>query len=143
MTSVSSSTTINKPVETVFNVVTQPEIMKAMAPGILDVKLTPPGPMAMGSMLHYTSEYAGKKYESATQVSAYEPNKKWAFKTTGVPKPMEQVYVFEPAGAGTKLTISVELIPGSYPAAAEPMQIANWQKILAETGAKIKQFAEK
>jgi uncharacterized protein YndB with AHSA1/START domain len=143
MTSVSSSTTINQPVEKVFNFLTQVENQKNLQPGILDVKLTPPGPVAVGSLLHYTTEYAGKKYESAVQVSAYEPNKKWATKTTGVPKPVETVYVFEPAGSGTKLTISTELIPGSYPAMAEPTIKAQWQKTFDESCARIKQMVEK
>jgi hypothetical protein len=113
-----------------------------MQAGILDVKVTPPGPVAVGSLLHYTSEYAGKKYESAVQVSAYEPNKKWATKTT-TPKPMETVYAFEPAGGGTKLTISTELVPGSYPAMAEPTIKAQWQKTLDESCARIKKMVEK
>ncbi len=142
MTTVSSSTTINKPVETVFSFVTQPENTKTMTPGILEVKVTPPGAVALGSTLHYTSEYAGKKYESAVQVSAYEPNKKWATKTTGVPRPQETVYAFEPAGAGSKLTVSTELV-GGYPAAAEGTIKAQWQKTLDETCARIKQLVEK
>lgn len=139
---ISSSTTINKPVEAVFNLVTQPENAKNMQPGILDIKVTPPGPLAAGSMLHYTTEVMGRKYESAVQVSAYEPNKKWATKTTGVPRPMETVYAFEAAGAGTKLTISTELV-GGYPAAAEGTVKAQWQKTLDESCARIKQMAEK
>jgi ligand-binding SRPBCC domain-containing protein len=143
MTSVSSSTTINKPVEIVFNFLTQIENQKSLTPSILEAKLTPPGPVAVGSLFHYTTEYAGKKYESAVQVSAYEPNKKWATKTTGTPKPMETVYVFEPAGSGTKLTLSTELIPGSYPAMAEPTIKAQWQKTFDESCARIKQIVEK
>ena len=142
MTTISSSTTINKPVETVFNFVTQPENTKTLTPSILEVKVTPPGPLAVGSLLHYTSEYAGKKYESAVQISAYEPNKKWATKTTGVPRPQETVYAFEPAGAGSKLTVSTELV-GGYPAVAEGTIKAQWQKTLDETCAKIKQLVEK
>ena len=143
MTTVASSTIVNKPADQVFNFLTQVENPKNLQPGILAVKLTPPGPMATGSLVHYTSEYAGKKYESAMQVSAYEPNKKWATKTTGVPKPMETIYVFEAAGTGTKLTISTELIPGSFPAMAEPTIKAQWQKTLDESCARIKQMVEK
>lgn len=143
MTSVSSSTTINQPVEKVFNFLASADTPKAMQPSILEVKVTPPGPVALGSMFHYTSEYAGKKYESAVQVSAFEPNKKWATKTTGTPKPMETVYALEPAGSGTKLTISTELVPGSYPAMAEPTVKAQWQKTFNESCALIKQMVEK
>ena len=143
MTTVSSSTTINQPVEKVFSLITDPANQKALQPGILDVKITPPGPVAVGSLLHYTTEYAGKKYESAVQISAYEPNKKWATKTTGTPKPVETVYAFEPAGAGSKLTISTELIPGSFPAPAEGAIKAQWQKTFDETCSRLKQMAEK
>jgi Polyketide cyclase / dehydrase and lipid transport len=143
MTSVSSSTTINQPVEKVFSFVSDIESQMKMQPSILAVKVTPPGPVALGSLLHYTTEYAGKKYESAVQVSAYEPNKKWATKTTGVPKPMETMYVFEPAGSGTKVTVSTELVPGSYPAMAEPTIKAQWQKTFDETCAHLKQILEK
>jgi len=143
MTSVSSSTTINQPVEKVFSFVSDIENQMKMQPGILAVKVTPPGAVALGSTLHYTTEYAGKKYESAVQVSAYEPNKKWATKTTGVPKPVETVYAFEPAGAGTKMTISTELVPGSFPAAAEPAIKAQWQKTFDESCVRIKQMLEK
>ena len=143
MTSVSSSTTINQPVEKVFGMLTLAETQKNMQPGILDVKLTPPGAVALGSIYHYTSEYAGKKYESAVQVSAFEPNKKWATKTTGVPKPVETVYAFEPVGGGTKMTISTELVPGSFPAAAEPAIKAQWQKTFDESCVRIKQMVEK
>ena len=143
MTTVSSSTTINQPVEKVFSLIADPANMKNMQAGILDVRVTPPGPVAVGSQLHTTSEYAGKKYESAVQVSAYEPNKKWATKTTGTPKPMETVYAFEPAGAGTKVTVSTELIPGSFPAAAEGTIKAQWQKTFDATCQGLKQMAEK
>ena len=142
MTSVSYSTTINKPPEAVFNFVSQIDNQKNMSPSILEAKLTPPGPVALGSMFHYTTEVMGRKYESAVQVSAYEPGKKFALKTTGVPRPSETVYTFEPAGAGTKLTMSTELT-GGYPAAAEGTIKAQWAKSFEETCAKFKQILEK
>jgi uncharacterized protein YndB with AHSA1/START domain len=142
MTSVSSSTTINQPVDKVFNLVTSVDNHKAWQAGILEAKLTPPGPVAVGSIYHYTTEVMGRKYESQIQVSAYATNQKWSVKTTGVPRPMETVYLFEPAGNATKLTISVELV-GGYPAAAEGTVKQQWQKTLDEQTSRIKQQAEK
>ena len=77
------------------------------------------------------------------QVSAFEQNKKWAVKTTGVPKPVETVYLFEDAGGTTKLTISMELPAGAYPAMAEGMIKQQMQKTLQEQGERIKQFVER
>lgn len=76
MASVSSSITINQPVDKVFAYVTAVENHKAWQTGILEAKVTPEGPIAVGSTYHYTSEVMGRRYESQMQVSAYEPNKK-------------------------------------------------------------------
>src|SRR5690242_14648647 len=119
--SVTSTATINQPPEKVFNYVVSVENHKAWQASILDAKLTPPGPPALGSIYHYTTDVMGRKFDTQMQISGFEPNKKWAVKTTGVPRPVETVYAFEPAGAGTKLTISMDLAAGAYPAAAEGM----------------------
>jgi uncharacterized protein YndB with AHSA1/START domain len=142
MASVTSSVTINKPVDKVFSYVTMVENHKAWQAGILDAKLTPPGPVALGSIYHYTTEVMGRHMETQMQVSGYELNKKWAVKTTGVPRPVETVYLFDGAGTGTKLTISMEL-SGGYPAAAEAMVKQQMQKSLDEQGQRIKQMVEK
>ncbi len=142
MANVSSSITINRPVDKVFTYVTSVENHKAWQPGILEAKVTPAGPIAVGSTYHYTTEVMGRKMETQIQVSAFEQNKKWAVKTTGVPRPVETVYLFEAVGGATKLTISMELA-GGYPAAAEAMVKQQMQKNLDDQGNRIKQMVEK
>ncbi len=142
MASVSSSVTINQPVEKVFTYITDVANHKAWQAGIVDAKVTPAGPVALGSIYHYTSQVMGRNMETQLQVSAFEPNKKWNIKTTGVPNPVETVYQFEAAGNGTKLTISMELT-GGYPAAAEGMIKAQMQKTMDEQANRIKQITEK
>ena len=142
MASVSSSVSINQPVDKVFAYVTSVDNHKAWQAGILDAKLTPAGPVAVGSIYHYTTEVMGRKMETQLQVSAYEPNKKWSVKTAGVPRPVETAYLFDGAGNTTKLTISMELA-GGYPAAAEAMVKQQMQKSLDEQGRRIKQVVEK
>jgi len=142
MASVSSSVTINQPIDKVFSYVTSVGNHKAWQPGLLDAKITPAGPAAVGSIYHYTTEVMGRKIETQTQVSAYEQNKKWSIKTVGVPRPVETVYLFEGAGNSTKLTISMELA-GGYPAAAEAMVKQQMQKSLDDQGNRVKQMVEK
>jgi uncharacterized protein YndB with AHSA1/START domain len=142
MASASSSITINQPVSKVFSYVTAVENHTAWQPGIQSAQLTPPGPVGVGSVYHYTTEVMGKRYETQIQVSAFEPNKKWATKTVGVPRPVETVYVFEEAGNATHLTISMDLT-GGYPAAAEGMVKAQMQKAFDEQALRIKNILEK
>ena len=141
MATASAVTTINQPVEKVFSYVIAVENHKAWQAGILEAKVTPAGPIGVGSTYHYTSQVMGQKMVTQMQVSAFEPNKKWSIRTTGVPRPVETVYVFEPVGNTTKLTISMELT-GGYPAMAEAMVKQQMQKSLEEQGSRVKQMVE-
>ena len=102
MVSASASTVINQPVEKVFSYVTSVENHKAWQAGIVDARISPAGPAALGSTYTYTSEVLGRKLETAVQISRFEANKKWAIKTIGVPTPVETVYLFEGSGSTTK-----------------------------------------
>lgn len=133
MASVSSSITINQPVDKVFNYVTDANNHKAWQAGILEAKVTPDGPVGVGSTYQYTSEVLGRKMQTQLQVSAFEPNKQWSITTVGVPTPVTTVYRFEGEGSATKLTISMELT-GGYPAAAEAAVKQQMQKSLDEQG---------
>jgi len=142
MATLSSSITINQPVDKVFVFVTAVENHKAWQAGILDAKVTPDGPISVGSIYVYTTEVMGRKYESQMQVSSFEQNKKWAVKTIGVPRSVETVYLFEAAGNATNLTLSMEVPAGAYPAAAEGMIMQQMQKSLEDQNNRIKQMLE-
>ncbi len=142
MATVSSNHSINRAVDQVFAYVVAAENQKTWQPGILEAKVTPAGPIAVGSTYHYTTEVMGRRVETQLQVASFEQNKKWSVKTVGVPRPVETVYLFEGAGSATKLTISMELA-GGYPAAAEGMIKQQMQKSLDDQGRRIKQMVEK
>lgn len=142
MASVSSTTLINQPADKVFTYVTSVENHKAWQAGILEAKVTPDGPIAVGSIYHYTTQVMGRRMESQMKISALEPNKKWSVMTVGVPRPVETVYLFEAVGNTTKLTISMELA-GGYPAAAEGMVKQQMAKSLDEQCKLIKTMVEK
>jgi len=142
MASVSSVTTINQPVDKVFASVVSTDTQKAWQAGILEAKVTPNGPVTLGSVYHYTTEVMGRRMETQLQVSAFESNKKWGVKTTGVPRPVETVYAFESVGNATQLTISMDLT-GGFPAAAEAMVKQQMKKSLDDQGHRIKQMLEK
>ena len=141
MTTVSTSININQPADKVFDYMTNVENHKAWQAGILNASVTPPGPIGVGSTYHYTTEVMGRQMETHLEVTAYEKNKKWSVKTTGVPQSVEMVYLFEAVENNTKLTISTELA-GGYPAAAEGMVKQQTQKNFEEQCARIKQMVE-
>jgi uncharacterized protein YndB with AHSA1/START domain len=135
---ITHSVTINQPVEKVFNYVVDVANHKAWQAGIVNARVAPDGPVGVGSVYTYTTEVLGRKIDSQMQVSAFEPNRRWSVKTVG-PNPAETNYLFEPAGNGTNLTLSMELT-GGYPPMAEPMIKQQMEKSLAEQGNRIKQM---
>jgi uncharacterized membrane protein len=138
---VSSSTTINKPVDQVFDYITNVANHPSWQAGIQSARIAPEGPVSLGSVYTYTSEVMGRKMDTALQVTQFEPNKTWGISTTGMPNPVLTLYSFEDAGGVTKLTISMEL-SGGFPAAAEGMIKAQTEKSVAEQVARIKQIVE-
>lgn len=143
MAALSYSTTINQPVDKVFNYLITVENHKSWTPSLLEAKVTPAGPVGVGSIYAYTTDVMGRKYESQMQVTAFEPNKKWATKVIGIPNSVETVYDFEGSGTATKVTLSMDVPAGAYPAAAEGMIKQQMQKSLEDQANRIKQQLEK
>jgi uncharacterized protein YndB with AHSA1/START domain len=139
MATLTTTTTINQPVEKVFNYVVDASNHKAWQASIAEAEVTPAGPVGVGSTYVYTTEVMGQRIKSQMQVSAFEPNRTWAVRTVGVPNSVETVYAFAPVGEATQLTISMEVPAGAYPAAAEGMIKQQMQKSLEEQGARIRQ----
>lgn len=137
MPTITTSAVVNQPVDRVFAYVTDVANHPTWQAGIKEARLVPAGPVAVGSTYVYTTEVMGQKIQSQMQVSTFMANQIWAVKTVGVPNAVETVYRFEPAGSGTKLTISMEVPAGAYPAAVEGMVKQQMQKSLDEQAERI------
>ena len=141
MASVSSSTTISKPADQVFAHVIDVANHPKWQEGLQEAKVVPDGPIALGSIYHYTTNVMGRQMETRLEVTTFEQGKSWGVTTTGTPKPVEMLYTFEAEGDATKLTVSMELA-GGYPAAAEAAVKQQMQTTLDANAAKIKQAVE-
>src|SRR5574341_467844 len=142
MPTLSFSIVINAPAEKIFNYLIDIENHKARMPGLKAASLTPPGPVALGSIYSYTTEVMGRNYDSKLQVSAFEPNKVWATKTIGLPNSTETAYALEAAGGGTKMTVSMTVPAGAYPPAAEGAVMQQMEKSLREQANTLKATME-
>jgi len=48
----------------------------------------------------------GRRYETPTEVSAYEPNRRLSYRSTGDPVPTQMIFIFEEVLGGTRFTHS-------------------------------------
>lgn len=137
MPTLSTTTTIAQPIERVYAYVIDVANHPAWQAGIKEARVAPPGPVVLGSTYTYTTEVMGQRIQSQLQVSGLEPNRLWAVKTIGVPNAVETIYRFEPDGPGTRLTLSMEIPAGAYPAAVEGMIKQQMLKSLEEQAERI------
>ncbi len=96
------STLIHKPVKQVFDFISTPENDGRWQAGGLETKQTSQGPMGLGSTFQSASQDGGPPTENNFEVTAFKPERKFAFKS--VSTQMSTSYVFDAVEAGTRLT---------------------------------------
>jgi carbon monoxide dehydrogenase subunit G len=115
MANVETSISISKPVEKVFNFLTDLQNQKALNSSITDVVFS--GKVAVGTRYKIKGTVMGRTFESENEIVAIEPNKKFSVKTLAAPPASDvtNVYTLEKEGSGTKLSLSMDAIvfPGT------------------------------
>lgn len=66
-------------------------------------------------------KFLGQQYETPTEVTTYEPNRRLSYRGTGGPVPTEITFIFEEAPGKTRFTQSQEIEPGGFFRLAEPL----------------------
>ena len=115
MATVETSISINKPVETVFDFLTNLQNQKALNASITDVVYS--GKVGVGTRYKIKGTVMGRTFESENEIVAIEPNQKFSVKTLAAPPASDvtNVYTLEKEGSGTKLHLSMDAViyPGT------------------------------
>jgi uncharacterized protein YndB with AHSA1/START domain len=115
---------IDQPVEKVFNYVSNPvNLPEWQGPPtqIRDLQQTTPGELREGDRFTTVLQFLGRRYETPTEVSAYEPNRRLSYRGTGGPVATQMTFVFEEVRGGTRFTHSQEVEPGGFFGLAESL----------------------
>jgi len=107
MLKVEHSIVINKPVEQVWNFLTEFRNTPKWDIGVLETKQISEGPAGLGTTFQNIGPFLGRNSVREYKVTEYEPNKKVAVKLITQEKFIRQAevsYTFNPAKNGTKLT---------------------------------------
>jgi len=115
MATIETSISINKPVEKVFDFLTNLQNQKALNSSITDVVYS--GKVGVGTRYKIKGTVMGRTFESENEIVAIEPNKKFSVKTLAAPPASDvtNVYSLEQEGSGTKLHLSMDAVifPGT------------------------------
>jgi uncharacterized protein YndB with AHSA1/START domain len=121
MAKIEVSTVIDRPIEEVFAFVTDPEKMSLWMSDLVEAKQTSEGPVGVGTTASAVANPLGRRIESTQDVVEYEPNRKFAIKSTSGPVASEDQFTFESIGSGTKVTRVTEAELGGFFRLAEPL----------------------
>ncbi|MBE0682989.1 MAG: SRPBCC family protein [Anaerolineales bacterium] len=141
MLNVESSVVINKPLEEVFAFASNGENTTKWQGGVEEV--IPDGPPnVVGSRYTEVRKFMGQEMKSIMEVTAFEPNVKWAAKVIKGPVPFEVTVTYEKVGSATKMSTRVEGEPKGFFKIAEGMLAGQLEKSLQEDGERLKKLLE-
>ncbi len=121
MTKLEQSVVINRPTEEVFAFVADIEKMSQWMSELVEAKQTSEGPVGVGTTYMAVATPLGRRAESTQDVVEYEPNSKFAIKSTSGPVASKDEFTFESVAGGTKVTRVTEAELGGFFKLAEPL----------------------
>ena len=110
--------------EKVFNYVSNPvNLPEWQGPPreIRELQQTTPGRLREGDRFTTVLQFLGRRYETPTEVSAYEPNRRLSYRGTGGPVPTQMTFIFAEVPGGTRFTHRQEAEPGGFFGLAESL----------------------
>jgi uncharacterized protein YndB with AHSA1/START domain len=96
---------IRRPVDEVFAFVTDPANFPRWAGSLVTTaRQTSPGPMRAGATFHQTNKFLIRRFQTDFVVTAYEPPRRFEYRSTAGPIQFAGHYTFTSDGDGTRFT---------------------------------------
>jgi len=124
MAQVEISTTIKRPVEDVWAVISNVENNPKWSSAALEAKQTSPGPIGVGTTARFVGKFLGRRIESDSVVTEFEANRKYSFESKSGPFPIKGSNTVEQIEGGTRVTATFDVEPGGFFKLAEPLAIS-------------------
>ena len=108
MININSSTFIYRPIKRVFDFISMPENDFQWQYGTLASAQTSEGAARLGTAFHSVGHLLGHRAQSTYEVTEYEPNKKYGFKSLTGPLQSFTSYTFNMAKGYTQVDMSLQ-----------------------------------
>jgi len=106
-------THIYRPLKQVFTFIATPENDFQWQYGTLASDQISEGEMGMGALFHTLGHFMGHRIESVYEVTEFEPNKRYGFKSLSGPIDSHTLYTFEVTKGSTRINISTQVSEGN------------------------------
>ncbi len=118
------STTIKRPVEDVFAVISNIENTPKWTSGALEAKQTSPGPIGVGTTARSVNKFLGRRIENESEITEFEPNRKYSWQSTSGPFPLQGSVTLAQIEGGTRVNSIIEAEPAGFFRLAEPLIVS-------------------
>ncbi len=121
MVNVEVSAVINRPIEEIFEYMSNPENDSQWQSGVLESEQTSKGPMGVGATSREVRKFMGRQIESTLEITEWKPNQIIKQKSTSGPMALDISVAFESVEGGTKVTLGGEGDTGGIFKLADPL----------------------
>lgn len=136
------NTHIYRPLKQVYHFVTTPENDFQWQYGTLTCSRLAEGEMGLGSLFRAVGHFMGQRVESVFEVTGFELNKFYGYKSLSGPMVSNTLYTFEIAGGKTEVRMSVQIHPGDLLASSIHIAEKKLKKQYRENLALLKDLLE-
>lgn len=136
------STLIYRPVKQVFDFVSAPENDFQWQYGTLAAARLPDGTSRLGSFFRSIGHLLGQRMQGIFEVTEYEPNRKYAFRSISGPLHLQTCYTFEVASGSTKISIKTQAHAANFLEMNERLVERKMKKQLRENLVLLKDLLE-
>ena len=141
MITVEKTIHINKPVEEVFAYTSNFDRVTEWQGGVESVVIDS-DVNKVGGKYTEVRKFLGREMKTTLEITAFEPNVKWAAKATNGPVPYEVVTTFEAENGGTKVYTRVDGEPSGFFKLAQGAVQSQLDKSLGEDMQRLKEQVE-
>jgi uncharacterized protein YndB with AHSA1/START domain len=139
---VRTETVIHRPVGEVAAYAGDPARAPEWYANISSVEEETPPPVAVGSRMRFVATFLGRRLAYTYEVVELVPGARLVMRTAQGPFPMETTYTWEPAEAGTRMTLRNRGRPSGFTAIAGPVMSAAMRRATTKDLARLKDLLE-
>ncbi len=142
MISININTLILRPVWEVFDFIANTENNSLWQYGSLESVQISEGGVRVGTLFSSFGHFMGRRIQSTFEVTDFESNKSYGFKTLSGPVQLQASYTFEAVDHGTNLAVSTRVSPDGFFKLVDPIVTRVAKRQFKENLAKLKDLLE-
>ena len=136
------TTFINRPLQEVFDFMTNPVNFSQWQSGTKSAKWASNDPVGVGSIFNSVGEMMGREMKMDLEITQWSPPTVWGIKGQSGPMKFEAISKFESKDGGTQVTQTFEGEVGGLFSIAEGLAIKQLQKQVETDGNALKKLLE-